>query len=96
MIVIWPSVYVCPKGIYDPQMRATIQQDSDGILRKQSRSEKKSHMRLRLHLTEERLKLTDAAVFLVCNYYLGTVETLGVLIYDRHLAVCVCPPLRNL
>ncbi len=58
--------------------------------------EKKSHMRLRLHPTEERLKLTDAADFLVCNFYLGTVETLGVLIYDRHLAICVRPPLRNL
>ncbi len=77
-------------------MRATIQQDIDGILQKQPLIEKKSHVRLRLHLTEERLKLTDAAVFLVCNSYLGTVETLGVLIYDRHLAVCVCPPVRNL
>ncbi len=77
-------------------MRATIQQDSDGILQKQSRSEKKSQVRLRLHLTEERLKLTDAAVFLVCFSYLGTVETLGVLIYDHQLAVCVCPPLSNI
>ncbi len=77
-------------------MRATIQQECDGILRKQSMIEKKSHMRLRLHLTEERLKLTDAAVFLVCNSYLGTAETLGVLIYDRHLAVCVCQSVRNL
>jgi hypothetical protein len=75
-------------------MRATIQQDSDGILQKQSLIEKKSHVQLRSHLTEERLKLTDVAVFLVCNSYLGTVETLGVLIYDRHLAVCVCPSLR--
>ncbi len=96
MIIIWPSVYVHPEGIYDPRMRATIQQDSDGILQKQSRSEKKSHVQLRLHLTEERLKLTDAAAVLVCNSYLGTVQTLGVLIYDRHFAVCVCPPLRNL
>ena len=77
-------------------MRATIQQDSDGILRKQSRSEKKSHVRLRLHLTEERLKLTDAAVFLVCNSYLGTVETLGVLIYDCQLAVCVSTPIESM
>ncbi len=67
-------------------MRATIQQDSDGILRKQSLIEKMSHVQLRLHLTEERFKLTDAAVFLVCNSYLGTVMTLGVLIYNRHLA----------
>ncbi len=77
-------------------MRATIQQDSDDILQKQSRSEKNSHVQLRSHLTEKRLKLTDAAVFLVCNSYLGTVETLEVLIYDCHLAVCVCLPQRNL
>ncbi len=59
MIVIWPSVYVHPQGIHDPQMRATIQQDSEGILWKQS--EKKIHVRMRLHLSEEtRLKLTES------------------------------------
>ncbi len=36
MIVIWPSVYIYPYGIYDPRTR-TIQK-SDGILEKQSRS----------------------------------------------------------
>jgi hypothetical protein len=77
-------------------MKVTFQQDSDGILRKQSLIEKKSHVRLRSHLSEERLKLTDAAVHLVCISYLGTVQTLGVLVYDRHLALCVCPPQRNL
>ncbi len=74
-------------------MRATIQQDSDGILQKQSRSEKKSDVRLWLHLTEERLKLTDAAVFLVCNSYLGTVETFGVLIFGR---LCMSTPKESM
>ncbi len=31
MIIIWPSVFIHPYGIYDPRMR-TIQ-ESDGILR---------------------------------------------------------------
>ena len=46
-----------PYGICCPQMRATIQQYSDGIPGKQY--EKKSHLQLRSHLFEEtRLKLT--------------------------------------
>ncbi len=76
MIVIWPSVYIHPYGIYDPPMR-TIQ-ESDGILRN----------------SKEWLKLADAAFF---GWNLkGITETWGVLIYDRHLAVCVYPPLWNL
>ncbi len=39
MIVIWLFVYIHPYGIYDPQTR-TIQQESDGILQKQSRNAK--------------------------------------------------------
>ncbi len=57
-------------------------EESEGFLRKQeftpkesmiwnqSRSEKMSQVRLKLHLTEERLRLTYAAVFLVWNLIL--------------------------
>ncbi len=57
-------------------------EESEGILRKQesppkesmiwnqSRIEKKSQVQLKLHITEERLRLTDAAVFLVWNLIL--------------------------
>ena len=49
-------------------MRATIQQDSEGILRKQS--EKKSHVRLRLHLSEEtRLKLTESRAIEIASLW---------------------------
>ncbi len=61
MIVIWPSVYIHPYGIYDPRMR-TIQ-ESDGFLEKQSRSAK-SLMRFKLHHSKERLKLTGYYVVL--------------------------------
>ena len=91
MIVIWPSVYIHPYEIYDPQTR-TIQ-ESDGILQKQSRSAK-SQVQFKSHHSEKRIKLTDVAFFGWKSK--GFRETLGVLIYDRHLAVCVCPPLRNL
>ncbi len=62
MIVIWPSVYIHPYGIYDPRMR-TIQ-ESDGILEKQSRSAK-SLMRFESHPSKERLKLTGYYVVLL-------------------------------
>ncbi len=91
MIVIWPSVYIHPYGIYDPRTR-TIQ-ESDGILQKQSRSAK-SLMRFKLHHSKKRIKLTDAAFFGWKST--GIRETLGVLIYDRHLAICVYPPPWNL
>jgi hypothetical protein len=91
MIVIWLSVYIQPYGIYDPRMR-TIQ-ESDGILQKQSRSVK-SQVRFKSHHSEKRIKLTDAAFFGWKSKRIR--ETLGVLIYDRHLAVCVYPPLWNL
>ena len=42
----------------------------ESMIWNQSRSEKKSQVRLKLHLTEERLRLTDAAVFLVWNLIL--------------------------
>jgi hypothetical protein len=62
-------------------------------LRKQSRSAK-SLVRFRFHHSKEWLKLADAAFF---GWNLkGITETLGVLIYDHHLAVCVYPPLWNL
>ncbi len=91
MIIIWPSVYIHPYGIYDPRTR-TIQ-ESDGILQKQSRSAK-SQVRFKSHHSEKRIKLTDAAFFGWKSK--GIQETLRVLIYDRHLAICVYPPLRNL
>ncbi len=91
MIIIWPSVYIHPYGIYDPRMR-TIQ-ESDIILQKQSRSAK-SQVRFKLHHSEKRIKLTDVAFFGWKSK--GIPETLGVLIYDRYLAVCVYPPLWNL
>ncbi len=91
MIVIWPSVYIHPYEIYDPRTR-TIQ-ESDGILQKQSRSTKRQ-VQFKSHHSEKRIKLTYAAFF---GWKLkGIQETLGVLIYDRHLAVCVYPPLWNL
>ena len=111
MIVIWPSVYIHPYGIYDPRTR-TIQ-ESDGILQKQSRSAK-SQVRLKYHHSEKRSKLTDEAFFgwkskgireilgvLTDAAFFGwkskgIQETVRVLIYDCHLAICVYPPLWNL
>ncbi len=91
MIVIWPSVYIHPYGIYNPQTR-TIQ-ESDSILQKQSRSAK-SQVQFKSHHSKKRIKVTDATFFGWKSK--GIRETLGVLIYDRHLAVCVYPPLWNL
>ncbi len=91
MIVIWPSVYIQPYGIYNPWTR-TIQ-ESDSIFQKQSRSAR-SQVRFKLHHSEKRIKVTYAAFFGWKSK--GIRETLGVLIYDRHLAICVYPPLWNL
>ena len=74
-------------------MRATIQQDSDGILQKQSRSAK-SQVQFKSHHSKKRIKLTDVAFFGWKSK--GIRKTLGVLIYDCHLAVCVYPTLWNL
>ncbi len=91
MILIWPSVYIHPYGIYD--LRTRTIQESDGIPQKQPRSAK-SQVRFKLHHSKKRIKLTDAAFF---GWKLKRIqETLGVLIYDRHFAVCVYSLLWNL
>jgi hypothetical protein len=92
MIVIWPSVYIHPYGIYESRTR-TIQ-ESDGALQKQSSRSAKSQVRFKSHQSKKRIKVTDATFF---GWKLkGIRETLGVLIYDCHLVICVYPPLWNL
>ncbi len=66
-------------------MRATIQQDSKGILRKQS--EKKSHVRLRSHLSEEtRLKLTESRAIEIASLWMWSSRAIEIASLLRNKA----------